>query len=116
MIYGIFFVFLRAEIFIIFDIGEGILKLIKATLKFAGASTISRIQLYNKFPIIEELAELDSMISTFDSNYATDGVLKYHLPVNTDSLEFCRLLKQCGYLAQYKNYARTKGYITIVKS
>ena len=98
------------------NIGEGIKKLIQETLKYAEASTISRIELFNKFPIIVEKEELNSMISTFDGNYSNDGVLKYHLPVNLYTIEFCKHLKQCGYLVLYKNYEKTKGYITIVRS
>lgn len=97
------------------NIGEGIKKLIQETLKYADASTISRIELFNKFPIIVEKEELNSMISTFEIAYITDGRLKHQIPYSKAAYDFGRYLKGVGYVKNCVKFVQ-KGIISITKN
>ena len=95
---------------------EGIFNAIDILLCLANVPTITRMILFNKYPIYEgrDKEELDNMISTFDTTYLTDGRLKHQIPYSREAYAFGRYLMKIGYIKNCVKFVN-RGIISITK-
>lgn len=96
---------------------EGIFNAIDILLCLENVPTISRILLFNKYPIYEgeDKEELDNMINTFDTTYLTDGRLKHQIPYSREAYAFGRYLMKIGYIKNCVKFVN-RGIISITKN
>lgn len=97
-----------------YEIKERTQKVIKTILIYKDISTITRLRLFNKYPLNDH-KEIDQVVTLLDRQYVDErGKLHNHLlPVTDEILIFSKYLEKIRYLRVSKNYARTKGYISI---
>ena len=97
-----------------YEIREGVWKIIKAVLIYKDLSTLTRLRLFNKYSLNDH-KEIDQVVALLDRQYVDErGKLHNHLlPVTDEILMFSKYLEKIRYLRVSKNYAGSKGYISI---
>lgn len=79
---------------------EGIFNVIDILLCLENVPTLTRIILFNKYPIYDEegFDELDYMIDTFETAYISNGRLRHQIPYSPGAYDFGRYLMKIGYI------------------
>ena len=97
-----------------YEIKEGVKKVIKAVLTYKDISTMTRLRLFNKYPLSDH-KEIDQVIALLDSQYVNErGKLYNHQqPVTDEISKFTKYLEKIHYLRSRRDYTDTKGYISI---
>lgn len=97
-----------------YEIKEGVKKVIKAALTYKDISTMTRLRLFNKYPLGDH-KEIDQVIALLDRQYVSErGELYHHLlPVTEEISRFTKYLEKIHYLRSRRDYTDTKGYISI---
>lgn len=95
---------------------DGIFNVIDMLLCLENVPTLTRIILFNKYPIYDEegFDELDYMIDTFETAYISDGRLRHQIPYSPEAYKFGRYLMKIGYIKNCVKFVQ-KGIISITK-
>jgi hypothetical protein len=95
---------------------DGIFNVIDMLLCLENVPTLTRIILFNKYPIYDEegFDELDYMIDTFETAYISDGRLRHQIPHSPEAYKFGRYLMKIGYIKKCVKFVQ-KGIISITK-
>ncbi|MEE1069423.1 MAG: hypothetical protein U0K81_03000 [Paludibacteraceae bacterium] len=96
---------------------DGIFNVIDMLLCLENVPTLTRIILFNKYPIYDEegFDELDYMIDTFETAYISDGRLRHQIPYSPEAYKFGRYLMKIGYIKNCVKFVQ-KGIISITKN
>ena len=96
------------------DVSQGVKTVVKALLILENEPALKRIELFNKYPVYVDTDDINSMLSTFGSEYYDGKHISYRIPSNPITLKFCKTLVKVGYLDRYTNFGRTKKKITVI--